>query len=66
MTSNRKNICYENVEFSSRRPCATKYSPFKDFHCTQIDNKRNCFVKVKINFDVILSEIKFDNDLVKR
>ena len=83
MTSKRKNICYEKfrkianiVAFSSRRSYATKYSPFKDLHCTQnfssfylkmcklIINK--LFVKVKINLDIILSEITFDNGVVKR
>ena len=64
------------VVFSFRRPYATKYSPFKDLHCTQNFSSfylqmckliiKNCFDKVKINLDIILSEITFDNDVVKR
>ena len=60
------------VAFSSRRLYATKYSPFKDLHCTRNFSSfmlkcvnwlsKNCFVKVKINLDIILSEIAFDKD----
>ena len=80
--SNRKNIRYGKitniVAFSSRRPYATKYSPFKDLHCIQNFSCfhlkmgklliKNCFVKVKINLDIMLSEItlNFDNGVVKR
>ena len=64
------------VAFSSRKLYATKYSPFKDLHCKKTFQvfilkyvnwlSKNCFVKFKINFDIILSEITFDNGVVKR
>ena len=66
-----------NIEaFSSNRPYATKYSPVKDLYCKQnfssfilkcvIWLSKNSFVKVKINPDIILSEIGSDNGAVKR
>ena len=81
MTSERKkkHLMWKiaNIEaFSSTKPYATKYSPFKNcilyitFH---VFIQRcvywllgTCFVKVKINPDIILSEITFDYSVVKR
>ena len=65
------------VAFSSRRPYATKYSPFKDLHCTQnfssfyfkmckLVIKKIVLLKLKINLEITLSEIIFDNGIVKR
>ena len=57
------------VAFSSRRPSATKYSPFRTcivhktlkvfiLKCVNFKKKlsKNCFVKVKLNLDIILSD----------
>ena len=64
------------MAFSSKRPYATKYFLLKTgivhktfqvfmLKCVNWISK-TCFVKVKINLDIILSEITFDNGVVKR
>ena len=64
------------VAFSSIRNYETKYCPLKDLHCTQNFSSfylkmckliiKNCFVKIKIELDFILSEITFDDGIGKR
>ena len=63
------------VAFSSRRPYATKNSPFQDLHCTQNISTfylkickliiKKLLLKLKSIF-IILSEITVDNGAVKR
>ena len=73
-TSVMKNRKYCSIIF--RKPYATKYIPLKDLHCTKKFQvfiltcvnwlSKNCFVKVKINLDIVLSDITFDNGVVKK